>query len=82
MSMSNDPLQPDTIIEGPFWPGPVRVLRVQNHRAAVQIEAVGVSDSQYSNRTIPADQFHLSVREVSGGTYTFDAEPSSLAWLY
>ena len=72
---SNSRLQPDTVIEGPFWPGPVRVLRVQEHGSAIQIEVVGVSDSQYSNRTIPADQFHTSVREVSGGTYTFDAEP-------
>ena len=73
--MSSAQLQPDTIIEGPFWPGPVRVLRVRDHGPAIQIEAVGVADSQYSNRTIPAEQFHASVREVSGGTHTFDAEP-------
>ena len=66
---------PDTIIEGPFWPGPVRVLRVRDHGSAVQIEAVGVVDSQYYDRTIPAGQVIAQVREVAGGTHTFDAEP-------
>ena len=68
-------LQPDTIIEGPFWPGPVRVLRVREHGSAMQIEAVGVVDSQYYDRTIPAEQVIAQVREVAGGTHTFDAEP-------
>ena len=68
-------LQPDTIIEGPFWPGPVRVLRVREHGSAMQIEAVGVVDSQYYDRTIPAEQVNAQVREVAGGTHTFDAEP-------
>ena len=68
-------IQPDTIIEGPFWPGPVRVLQVRDHGSVVQVESVGVVDSQYTSRIIPADQFHESVREVSGGAHTFDAEP-------
>ena len=68
-------LQPDAIIEGPFWPGPVRVLRARDHGSAIQIEAVGVADSHYYNRTIPREQFDSLVREVSGGTHTFDAEP-------
>ena len=68
-------IQPDTIIEGPFWPGPVRVLQVRDHGSVVQVESVSVVDSQYTSRIIPADQFHESVREVSGGAHTFDAEP-------
>ena len=65
----------DTIIEGPFWPGPVRVLRVRAHGTAVQIEAVGVVDSRYYDRTIPSEQLVVLVREVTGGAHTFDAEP-------
>ena len=65
----------DTIIEGPFWPGPVRVLRVRAHGSAVQIEAVGVVDSHYYDRTIPSEQLAALVREVTGGAHTFDAEP-------
>ena len=68
-------LQPDTVIEGPFWPGPVRVIRVGEHGSAVRIEAVGVVDSRYYDRTIPADQVTAQVSEVAGGTHTFDAEP-------
>ena len=68
-------LRPDTIIEGPFWPGPVRVIRVGEHGSAVRVEAVGVVDSHYYDRTIPADQLSTQVSEVSGGTHIFDAEP-------
>ncbi len=46
-------LQPDTIIEGPFWPEPVRVLRARQHGSAIQIEAVGVVESKYYDQTIP-----------------------------
>ena len=73
--MLSTELTPDAIIEGPFWPGPVRILRVRHHGSAVQIEAVGIVESQYYDRTIAAEQFATLVREVVGGTHTFDAEP-------
>ena len=65
----------DAVIEGPFWPGPVRVLRVRNHGSAVQVEGIGILDSQYYDRTIPVDLFTSLVREVTGGSHTFDADP-------
>ena len=65
----------DPIIEGPFWPEPVRFLRVRTHGTAVQIEAAGVVDSHYYDRTIPSEQLADLVREVTGGAHTFDAEP-------
>ena len=68
----------DTIIEGPFWPEPVRVLRVRNHGATVQIEAVGVIDSRYYDRTIPNEQIVSPVYEVIGSAHTFATEP----WLF
>ena len=73
--MLSTQLTPDTIIEGPFWPVPVRILRLRSHGLAVQIEAVGIVDSQYYDRTIPTEQFDALVREVVGGAHTFDAEP-------
>ena len=75
LRMPSNRLNPDAIIEGPFWPGPVRVLRVRDHGSAVQIEAVGLVDSQYYDQTIRAEQFESLVREVAGGVHTFDAEP-------
>ena len=68
-------LQPDTIIEGPFWPEPVRVLRARQHGSAIQIEAVGVVESKYYNQTIPLEQFEAQVRQRTGQSYLFDAQP-------
>ena len=68
-------LQPDTIIEGPFWPEPVRVPRVRQHGSAVQIEAVGVAESKYYDQTIPLDQFEAQVQQRAGKAHSFDAEP-------
>ena len=48
-------LQPDTVVEGSFWSGTVRVLHARNHGSTVQIEAVDVVDSQYFDRTIPTE---------------------------
>ena len=69
-------LQPDTIIEGPFWPEPVRVLRARQHGSAVQIEAVGVVESKYYNQTIPLEQFEAQVQQRTGQSYLFDAQPT------
>ena len=49
--MANTSIQADTIIEGPFWPEPVRVLRMREHGSTVQIEAVGVVDSRFYDQT-------------------------------
>ena len=68
-------LQPDTVIEGPFWSGPVRVIRASQNGSTLRIEAVGVVDSHYYDRTIPVDQANALIQEVSGSAHTFDAEP-------
>ncbi len=67
--------EPDAILSGPFWPTPVRVLRASATDGSVRIEAVGVNDSQYYDRTLTLDQFRRLVTEVTGGTLGFDAEP-------
>ena len=64
-----------TILEGPFWPEPVRVLRFRSVGEAVQLEAVGVIGNQYFNQTIPAEEFAAQVQTASGGLHTFEAEP-------
>ena len=69
-------LQPDTIIEGPFWPEPVRVLRARQHGSTVQIEAVGIVESKYYNQTIPLEQFEAHVEQRVGESYGFDAQPT------
>jgi len=72
-------LEPDTVLSGPFWAGPVRVLRASRVGGQVRIEAVGVGDSQYYDRTLTLDQFQTLVSELQGGTYRFDASPRPTA---
>ena len=76
--MTTQQLASGTIIEGPFWPEPVQVLVARDLGSAIQIQAVGVTGEQYYPLTIPAEQYRASVREVIGGTHTFDAEPRLL----
>ena len=73
--MITSELKPDTVIEGPFWPQLVRVLRVRELGSAVQIEAVGVVESIYYDQTIPLEQLETQVQQMVGGSHTFDADP-------
>ena len=75
--MSTDlPLpQQGTVLTGPFWPGPVRVLHTYSNGPSVRIEAVGVADGRYYDRTLTLDQFETQVSELLGGTHSFSAEP-------
>ena len=73
--MTSTPIGPDSIIEGPFWPEPVRVVRIRQHGSVVQIEAVGTVERGFYEQTITLDQLESKVREVIGGTHTFDADP-------
>ncbi|HZT06350.1 MAG TPA: helicase-related protein [Chloroflexota bacterium] len=76
MTIGSIPLpQPDTVLTGPFWTGPVRVLRASTSGSSIRIEAVGVTDNQYYDRTLTAEQFESLVREELGGTFTFDSSP-------
>ena len=73
--MTDPRLEPDVIIAGPFWQEPVRVLRTRLQGDSVQIEAVGIVASQYYNLVIPLDQINELVKEVVGGSHSFDASP-------
>ncbi len=73
--MLNTQLSMGTIIEGPFWPEPLRVLNVRDLDTSVRIEAVGTESAQHYDRTISREQFEREVTTVTGGRHTFDAEP-------
>src|SRR5581483_7441377 len=76
MTASDVHLPPtDTVLSGPFWPGPVRALRVAPSGAAIRIEAVGLVDGRYSDITIPLEQYRAQVREEHRGAHSFDADP-------
>jgi hypothetical protein len=63
------------VLPGPFWPAKVRVSRALQNGAPVRIQAVGITDSQFYDRTLSLAQFQTLVKEESGGIHTFDAEP-------
>lgn len=65
----------ETVLTGPFWPCPVRVLRATVSGDSIRIEAVGTADSQFYDRTLTAVQYAAQVCEVAGGAHHFDAEP-------
>lgn len=66
---------PDTVLTGPLWPVPVRVLRAAHNGPTVRIEAVGVTDAQYYDRTLTLEQWRTLVHEATAGVPQFDAEP-------
>lgn len=64
-----------TLLEGAFWPEPVRVKGLRQMGATVQVEAVGVHSNQYFDRTIPTKDLVSQVTISSGSLHTFGAEP-------
>ena len=73
--MQSTQLPMGTIIEGPFWPEPLRVLNASDLGASVRIEAVGTGTGHHYDQVIPREQFEREVSAVTGGRHTFDAEP-------
>ncbi len=67
--------KPNAVLTGPFWSGPVRVLRAARSGPSIRIEAVGLADSKYYDLTLTEEQFRELVAEQAGGAYTFDASP-------
>ncbi len=63
------------VLSGPFWPGPVRVVRAARAGMQVRIEAVGVNDRQYHDLTVPLDQFQRLVQVEPAIAFGFDAPP-------
>ncbi|MCS7310592.1 MAG: hypothetical protein NZ741_10255, partial [Armatimonadetes bacterium] len=49
-------IRPNDVLEGAFWPEPVRVLTVQPIGDHVQIEAVGTKTQRFYPRLVPQAQ--------------------------
>ena len=64
-----------TIITGPFWPEPLRLLTLDERGTVLVIRGVGTETDKFYDRTIPRDQFDSQVRKASGGRHSFDASP-------
>lgn len=63
-------LKPDDVLEGNFWPEPVRVSRVQAVGNRTKIEAVGVTSEHFYSRVLGDEDF-THVRVVQGMSRDF-----------
>jgi hypothetical protein len=50
-----------TVLEGPHWPEPVRVLSAKHRARRIEIHAIGVHTQQHSAKLIGIDDFNRTV---------------------
>lgn len=76
--MNSDTLSPGqgTILAGPFWSGPVRVLYASSDGHSIRLQVVGVIDGKFYDRTLTREQYHTLVKEEAGAHFQFDAKPT------
>ena len=70
----SEPFGPDDLLEGDFWPEPVRVIRVRPIGEGLQLDAVGTETKRlYSQLLLPDDLVHI--RKISGGLRDLRGDP-------
>ncbi|MDZ7268318.1 MAG: DUF3883 domain-containing protein [candidate division KSB1 bacterium] len=73
-------IEPNDVLEAPFWPEPVRVLTVKAFGSRVQIEAVGTNTQQFFTRILSqADLAQVRVLSAAMQEFSGDAEAFFLA---
>jgi len=78
--MTQMQLKPGDVLNGDFWPEPVRVLTVQVSGPRVKIEAVGLRTQQFFPRILSSDDLsRLQVSVETGRDFTGRAEVFFLA---
>ncbi len=66
---------PDTILEGDFWPEPVRVLRASHLGGRISLQAVGVQTGQLYQRLLsPADLQRIQQRRAAALDFSGSGE--------
>ena len=61
MSDEIDSLAEGTVLEGPHWPEPVRILSVKKRARRLEIHAIGLHTRQHSAKLIAVDEFEQTV---------------------
>ncbi|MDQ4077925.1 MAG: SNF2-related protein [Chloroflexota bacterium] len=70
-------VQEGSILEGPFWPEPVRVLRSRTRGERVELQAVGVETERFFSDLLNLAEFETRVRVLSqDAALTFAANPT------
>ncbi|HXG24112.1 MAG TPA: helicase, partial [Chthonomonadales bacterium] len=78
--MAEHHINPDDVLEAPFWPEPVRVLTVRPLGSRVQIEAVGTRMQKfYSSILAETDLAQVRVASANVQAFSGNAEAFFLA---
>jgi len=76
-SESTLPIVTGSILEGPYWPEPVRVLSVQLRDRRIEIHAVGLQTERYFSNLLDLAAFRTSVSVTAReAPLTFAANPT------
>lgn len=74
-TLNNLPPARDSVLRGPYWPGPVRVVHAAVAGTSLRIQAVSLTGGDYTDRTISLGEFEQSVDVVTSSLHTFDSSP-------
>jgi len=67
----------DSILQGPFWPEPVRVLSAQVRNQRIEIHAVGLQTERYFSDLLDLAEFETNVQVTArDAPLTFAANPT------
>lgn len=73
----SEALTEGTVLRGPFWPEPVRVLIAKQRGNQIEIKAVGMQTLKFFSKVIDIPQFEAEVKiEAAGAAPTFSGEAS------
>ncbi|MBC8248488.1 MAG: DEAD/DEAH box helicase [Anaerolineales bacterium] len=66
----------DSILKGPYWPEPVRVLSAEVRNERIEIHAVGTETERYFSDLLDTAEFEANVQVTArGAVLTFAADP-------
>jgi len=70
---TDEPLSSGTILEGPFWPEPVRVVASRRLGSLLEIEAEGLRTGRFCRSTLTREQMAAVTVRTGLARFSFDA---------
>ena len=70
------PIPEGSVLEGPYWPEPVRVLSAQMRNTRIELHVVGLQTRRYFSNLLDLEEFEANVRvRAREAALTFAASP-------
>ena len=70
------PVPEGSVLEGPYWPEPVRVLSAQMRNTRIELHVVGLQTRRYFSNLLDLEEFEANVRvRAREAALTFAANP-------